>query len=292
MLKSTQKIRLVKNGIFPITKNHKGENLPDLPATGQNFPGTFQGEGKLLGVPVLFVRTAGCNLRCVWDMPDGTVSPCDTPLSSFDLRGAEYWSVGDVVETLAQNLGLIRHVVISGGEPMLQNEALRELCQLLKSELGVHITIETNATIFDQELALHVDFFSLSPKLKSSVPDKAKLKKLNLSGFDNFSLLHEKRRLNIEAIQHFIDHRKKAILPGYDLQFKFVITSKEEEAEVKRLLKRTIGWKNDDVVLMPVGINERELAASTETCWTMAVQNGWRFSPRLHIDLFGDKQGV
>ncbi|MCF8372954.1 MAG: 7-carboxy-7-deazaguanine synthase QueE [Bacteroidales bacterium] len=292
MLKSTQKIRLVKNGIFPITKNLKGEALPGLPATGQNFPGTFQGEGKLLGVPVLFVRMAGCNLRCVWYMPDGTVSPCDTPLSSFDLRGSEYWLVGDVVETLAQNLGLIRHVVVSGGEPLLQKEALRELCQLLKSKLGVHITIETNATIYDDELAKYVDLFSLSPKLKSSVPDIAKMEKLNLSGFENFSLLHEKRRMNIEVIQKFFDLRKNTNLPNFDLQLKFVITSEEEEAEVKRILRRMIGWKVDDVVLMPVGLNTKELVVSTQICWTMAVRNGWRFSPRLHIDLFGDKQGV
>lgn len=287
-----QKIRLVKNGIFPIIKNHKGEELTELPATGQNFSGTFQGEGKMLGIPVLFVRLAGCNLRCAWDMPDGTVSPCDTPLSSFDLRGSEYWFVPDVVETLAQNLGPIRHLVISGGEPMLQKESLRELCRLLKSSLDVHITIETNATIFDEGLSRYVDFFSLSPKLKSSVPHKAKLEKLNLSGFENFSILHEKRRMNVETIQQFIDLRKRAYLPGYDFQLKFVITSKEEEQEVKEILQSLSGWKNHDVVLMPVGINESELAASTQTCWTMAVQNGWRFSPRLHIDLFGDKQGV
>ena len=246
-----QKIRLVDNGIFPIVKNHKGEPLSKEPATGQNFSGTFQGEGKQLGLPVLFVRTAGCNLRCAWKMPDGTISPCDTPLSSFDLRGSEYIPVGQVADTLIHNLGNIRHIVISGGEPMLQKEALRELCQILKSELEVELSIETNATIFDPELAKHIDFFSLSPKLSGSVPDRQKLETLNLSGFDNFSLLHERRRMNLGVIQQYIDLRENDTQNKIDFQLKFVVTSDKEEIEIKEILSNLRGWRNEDIVLMP-----------------------------------------
>ncbi|MEA3446449.1 MAG: 7-carboxy-7-deazaguanine synthase QueE [Bacteroidota bacterium] len=291
-MKSNYKIRLVENGIFPIVKNHNGEVLKDLPATGQDFPGTIQGEGKLIGIPVLFVRTAGCNLRCLWEMPDGTVSACDTPYSSFDLQGSGYFDIRYVLDTIAQNLGHIQHVVISGGEPMLQNKALIELCRLLKLELKVHISIESNATIFDDDLAYYVDFFSLSPKLKGSVPNTAKLEKLNLSGLENYSLLHEKRRMNIKIIQQFIDLRKKAYVPDYDFQLKFVVSSKDEEQEIKAILRKLTAWKNSDIVLMPVGVSGNELKSSTKLCWTMAVRNGWRFTPRLHIDLFGDKSGV
>ncbi len=284
------KIRLVKNGIFPIIKNQNGEVLENLPETGQDFPGTFQGEGKLLGVPVLFIRTAGCNLRCIWNI-EGNVSPCDTPYASFDLRESEYWQVADVVKVIKQNRGSINHVVISGGEPMLQKTALIELCYLLKKTLNVHITIETNATVFIKELSPIVDFFSLSPKLKSSIPDKMKLEKINLSGFDNYTILHEKRRLNIQAIQQFINLRKDQ-KQCIDFQLKFVIAVQEEENEIQMILSNLSGWKNEDIILMPVGLDQSELARSTHLCWTMAVRKGWRFTPRLHIDVFGNKAGV
>ncbi len=291
-MKSNQKIRLVENGIFPIIKNHKSELLDKLPNTNQKFAGTFQGEGKLIGIPVLFIRTAGCNLRCIWEFENGDISICDTENSSFNLENSEYIPVQQVVETIAQNLGNLQHIVISGGEPILQNKALVSLCYQLKHELNVHITIETNATIFDYELALHVDFFSLSPKLISSTPNKEKIKKAKFPIANNYPLLHEKRRLNIEAIQQFINCRENITGHDYDFQLKFVVASENEEQEIKDILKSLSGWKNEDIILMPLGKNKTELLKSTQISWKMAVRNGWRFSPRLHIDLFGDVAGV
>ena len=291
-LSAEHTIKLVENGIFPITKDRFGQDLPHTPDTEVEFPGTFQGEGKMVGIPCLFVRTAGCNLRCVWSLPNGEVSLCDTPYSSFDLRGSGEWDVHHVIETLVCNMGNLKHLVISGGEPMIQHKPLLELCSKIKEWLGLHITIETNGTIFDPKLAKVVDFFSLSPKLKNSTPNANKLKKLKMIGFDNFELLHEQRRIDTKTLQKFIKLRSKPDRDKYDFQLKFVISNPSEEDEIKELLSKLKGWKPEDIVLMPVGINEKELKASTNLCWAMAVRNGWRFTPRLHIDVFGDKPGV
>src|SRR3954462_6680806 len=95
---------------------------------------SIQGEGKLAGVPSVFVRASGCNLRCVW---------CDTPYASWNPEG-ENQSVADIVRQV-EAFGA-RPVVLTGGEPMIMPE-IEELCAVLKAK-GHHLTIETAATVF------------------------------------------------------------------------------------------------------------------------------------------------
>src|SRR5215211_2456212 len=95
---------------------------------------SVQGEGKLTGVPSVFVRASGCNLRCQW---------CDTPYASWQPEGEDV-SVDRIVE---QVVGYpAKHVVLTGGEPMIMPD-IGPLCAALKGR-GYHITIETAATVY------------------------------------------------------------------------------------------------------------------------------------------------
>src|ERR1700761_4202063 len=95
---------------------------------------SVQGEGKLAGVPSVFVRASGCNLRCVW---------CDTPYASWKPEGEEM-----AIEAIVAKIDEFscKHVVVTGGEPMIMPD-IRALCDSLKSR-DYHITMETAATVF------------------------------------------------------------------------------------------------------------------------------------------------
>src|SRR5579862_6099350 len=120
---------------------------------------SIQGEGVLAGVPSVFVRTSGCNLRCVW---------CDTPYASWNPEGPVV-SVEEIVSQV-ESYGC-KHVVLTGGEPMLF-EPVVELASTLKG-LGHVITIETAGTIYRD---IECDLMSISPKLTNSIPPDAEWK--------------------------------------------------------------------------------------------------------------------
>ena len=160
---------------------------------------SIQGEGRLIGTPSVFIRTSGCNLRCVW---------CDTPYTSWTPEG-EDWTIKEVLREVRKYSA--RHIVITGGEPLLAAE-IQELAATLK-RAGAHITIETAATIFKP---VACDLVSLSPKLANSTPWQKQQGK--------FAEMHEKRRLNLEVIQKFID--------GYDYQLKFVVDQRSDFNEI------------------------------------------------------------
>lgn len=298
------KINLVRNGIFPITRSAGGQDM--IPATGYDFPGTLQGEGKLVGLPVLFIRTSGCNLRCTWTTPEGGVSICDTPYASHYPEEIEAWETSDIVSTVRANLGKIRHIVISGGEPTIQPEPLTELARQLKKKLDVHITLETNGVLFIPRLVPYVDLFSISPKLKSSEPGPDKNKHLDVPVADNYIRDHNKFRRNIDTLQKYINACMNLSSyygdrPGTeverneekDFQLKFVITGEEDLEEIKRdFLEKLSFVNNDDVVLMPVGGTPELLTKTADLTARLAIQNGYRFTPRLQIDLYGDTAGT
>ena len=281
---------LAPEAIFPITKDENGQALSQNPATGFSMPGTLQGEGKMAGVPVLFLRTAGCNLRCMWSLPNGAVSLCDTPFASFDTRGEKRVRVETVKKIILNNIGMMNHMVISGGEPFIQPEGLVHLIAELKKERNIHFAVETNGTIFNEELTNHIDFFSISPKLKNSVPTKEKLDKTKaIIPFEPEQA--EKTRRNIEVLQQFIDHCKE--IPGKDFQLKFVVQNHDELVEIEEtFLAHLTNWNPDDIVLMPLGSTPEELEQTRMIALEAAIERGWRFSPRLQITYFGGVAGV
>lgn len=283
------KIVLANEGVFPITKDGEGNPLPHLPATGMAMAGTIQGEGLLMGVPSLFIRLASCNLRCVWNLPDGTISKCDTPYASFDVKEVKRMEVDQVVQLVRHNLGAMHHVVITGGEPFLQNEPLALLAKQLKEELKVHITVETNGTLFHEEVAKNIDLFSISPKLKNSTPNEAKLKSLGLK-MNGPMKSHGEKRYNIKTLQEFINFSKTN---KKSLQLKFVVGQEEDEKEiVKYYITPLINIEPQDIMLMPLGANSEELKKTIPMVLEMSIRNGWRYTSRIHIELFGAKPGV
>ena len=221
---------------------------------------SIQGEGKLVGVPSVFVRASGCNLRCVW---------CDTPYASWNPEG-ENNSVPEILAKVESHSA--RHIVITGGEPMIMPD-IAELCDSLKSQ-KYHITIETAATVFTP---IKLDLASLSPKLSNSTPT-------NREG-GKFAASHEKQRLNPEVIQQFIDTS-----PAF--QLKFVVSAEQDLAEIQALLAKLKNWTPEDVLLMPEGIDEKTLQSRAGWISEICKREGFRFCPRLHVMLYGNKRGT
>ena len=109
---------------------------------------SIQGEGWRQGFATIFIRLAGCNLRCSW---------CDTAYAWGD---GEEWEEQAIIEHIAQQN--CPWVCLTGGEPLIQD--LRLLCRLLKKE-GYRIQIETNGTISpSKELKESIDHWTVSPK--------------------------------------------------------------------------------------------------------------------------------
>jgi 7-carboxy-7-deazaguanine synthase len=166
---------------------------------------SIQGEGKLAGVPSFFIRLSGCNLRCAW---------CDTPYASWNPDGEP-----QAIDALADAAAVAKHVVVTGGEPLIFDR-LPQLLTALKQR-GLHITIETAGTVFQPELrAGLVDLASISPKLSNSTPRNDPR-----DADGKWMRLHESRRINLEAIQALID------LPC-DRQLKFVVAQPVDLAEI------------------------------------------------------------
>ncbi|MFB6341193.1 7-carboxy-7-deazaguanine synthase QueE [Saccharicrinis sp. FJH62] len=282
---------LAPEGIFPATKDAAGNPIKKKPATGFTIPGTIQGEGKMAGLPALFLRLSGCNLRCMWNLPNGDISICDTPHASFSTDFETLENTEDVARKIIYNLGNIPLLVISGGEPLIQANGLMDLIKHLRSEKpDIKIAIETNGTIFNEKLADLIDFFSISPKLKNALPTLEKVKKAGIvlpADPDNYKMI----QINIRVLQDYIDLCKNSL--EKDFQLKFVISSENETNEIKdQYLDRLTGWKSEDIVLMPLGSTPEELAQTRLMAMETAIKNGFRYTPRLQVTYFDGIAGV
>lgn len=224
-----------------------------------------QGEGLLTGVESLFVRTSGCNLRCWF---------CDTPYTSWDPEG-EDWSLEEIaaqIERLASSPEpAARHVVITGGEPMLFGELI-PLCQTLR-EAGLHITLETAGTLY---LPVACDLMSISPKRANSTPS------VEVAG--KWRERHERSRHVPDVIRRLTDE--------YDYQLKFVIETPADCEDVQLYLAEFPNLRSDRVLLMPQGILASELAAKTAWLEPYCQKQGFAFCPRKHIEWYGARRGT
>jgi len=280
-------IKLTKNGIFPIKRNYAGELIDD-----SSNDIAMQGEGKLAGVPSLFIRTSGCDLRCCWhDWDTKTFEICDTAYSSFDIKKSSYYTVEECVNEVRYNMGNINHLVVTGGEPMIHSFPLIEIFEELKSYIpNLHITLETNGTLFDENIVEYVDLFSISPKLQSTEPDVKVLKEYGIILEPRWSISHKNRRINYTILQQlisscYIDTFCKAKKYNKDFQLKFVVFKEADIIEIKDILSGLIGVNNSDVYLMPLGSTKEMLQKNIQFCLDKCIENNWRYSPRIQVEL-------
>jgi 7-carboxy-7-deazaguanine synthase len=247
---------------------------------------SLQGEGLLTGTPSVFVRTSGCNLRCWF---------CDTPYTSWQPEG-EDWSVEEIVQEVLRLaarpalpavvwsgdqgtadvgeqattvLSALRHVVITGGEPMLFAELI-PLTERLRAA-GMHLTIETAGTLL---LPVACDLMSISPKLATSSPSAADA--------GRWAERHERTRHQPQVIRR--------LLAGYPYQLKFVVDTPADCALVESWLAEFPGADRSRVLLMPQGTDAAVLAATAAWLEPYCAAHGYVYCPRKHIEWYGARR--
>ncbi len=216
---------------------------------------SIQGEGSLVGVPSVFIRTSGCNLRCSW---------CDTPYTSWQPEGTDL-ELDQILDEVAAHPA--RHVVVTGGEPMIAPDIVA-LTGRLRAR-GLHITIETAGTVF---APVACDLMSISPKLANSTPDDPR-----------WGRQHERLRIQPEVLAE--------LMARYEYQLKFVIARPDDLDEVRSLVE-SLGGERERVILMAEGTEVEQLRERGLWLAEICKQEGYRFSPRLHVDLWGARRGV
>lgn len=229
------------------------------------FGPTIQGEGKSVGKAVIFIRLSMCNLHCVW---------CDTPYT-WNWKGTNFlhplkfnrdketheMSLVEIVQKV-RSLGNTKAVVISGGEPLLQQKELINLVSALKA-FGYWVEIETNGTmVLMHNLTKYVDQINCSPKLENSGND--------------FKL-----RRRPEAL--------KSLTSCGKANFKFVVTCDDD---IKEILELVHTFQMKEVYLMPEGTTKEQLAKHEDATKVLCEKYGFNYSPRVHIIELGGGRGV
>ena len=217
---------------------------------------SIQGEGNNAGKPAVFLRIAECNLKCVW---------CDTKYT-WDWKNYDYskevneMSIKEVRQSLEQFR--IRHLVITGGEPLMQQDDLAELVTFLKPEF--YVEVETNGTILpNNALSTLVDQWNVSPKTKNSGNPLEMCE-------DN------------ECYTFF--SKKK------NCYFKYVVESEDDLIEINQLISKH-NLEKKRVLLMTQAMTKEEILAKEKNVFTLSKKNSLGFSPRLHVMKWGSQRG-
>lgn len=217
---------------------------------------SLQGEGILVGMPSFFIRSSGCNLRCRW---------CDTPYTSWLPEGERLPVEALVEEAMVSG---VRHAVVTGGEPLLQRE-VGVLTRRLRAA-GLHVTVETAGT---RDPDFECDLLSVSPKTTNSDPQGAA------------GRAHRRLRQDLGPLSRLLDR-----FPEH--QLKFVVQDADDLAEILELLDRLDHHQPTRVLLMPEGRTATEAGQRGSVVAALCLEHGFRYTPRLHLDLFGGGRGV
>ena len=235
---------------------------------------SVQGEGVSTGVPVIFVRFSWCNLACTfcdsaytWKWKGKNFSNVEDEqeyLPEDEIVAMTANEVKDEIDSLADEK--VSTVVITGGEPLLQQNSsvFIQLLRLLKKE-RFRIEIETNGTITpNPETVSYVDQFNVSLKLSNS-------------GNKKEACIKEKPCL-------FFANEPKT-------WFKFVISCSEDVKEVLDIQK-TFGISSGKILLMPEGQSRKVICERSKEVIALCMENGFRFSDRLQVRLWGKTRKV
>jgi organic radical activating enzyme len=231
---------------------------------------SIQGEGPAIGRPRTFVRLSGCNLHCVWCDTSYTWNWVGTPFAHE--RGTKFDPSAEMVKlSPAETAALIRAlpsegVVITGGEPLLQTEALVEMIDALHEHNHCALVeIETNGSIAPSDaLVDRIDCFVVSPKLAHSGNDAA-------------------IALKPDALQRF------AQLPGAFLKF---VAKDAADVEAAAAIAERYGFPAARIYIMPEGTTSDGVRSLGSMLIDATLSHGFSYSDRLHIHLFGPKRGV
>ena len=217
---------------------------------------SIQGEGPNFGKPAIFLRTAQCNLKCTW---------CDTKYT-WDWENYDYTKeVKEMTleEIKDQVLDLeIKHLVITGGEPLLQQDDLADLLSFLKPDF--YVEIETNCTILPNKMLTDlVDQWNVSPKTKNSGNP--------LELYDN------------DECYYFFANQENCF-------FKYVVEDESDIPEIKKFVTK-YNIPENRVQLMTQASTKEEISAREKSISELAKANNFLFSPRLHVAMWGAQRG-
>jgi organic radical activating enzyme len=237
---------------------------------------SIQGEGPSAGIPCIFLRLSTCNLKCSW---------CDTKYT-WDWENYDYnkevkdLCIEDIIKRI-KNYSKIFNIVITGGEPLLQQDKIVVLLESLEEEeeeeekkkkgIDYHpyrIEVETNGTILpNQELVKLIDQWNISPKTSNSLNGK---KGIDLEKLYNKSLPYFKDLDNAF--------------------FKFVVDKPEDIKEITQVIKKYM-LPNKKIILMPQATTKENLLKKRTWIEKMAKENRYNFSNRLHVLLWENQRG-
>lgn len=236
---------------------------------------TLQGEGVSVGRPAVFVRLSLCNLHCRWCDTDYTWNWVGTPFVHDRASEPGYMKYQQEEQILTLSPGEVagqvarwatRRVVLTGGEPLLQQNGLGQLAAELRAmDPSYLFEVETNGTLLPgEELDAFISQYNVSPKLGNS-GNKAEL------------------RLRPQVLEWFATCGKA--------WFKFVVASPDDVGEIHAVIDRA-GIPNERVLLMPEGRTPEAVNTHRDLVVKLCLDNGYTFTDRLHLRLFGARRGT
>lgn len=239
----------------------------------------IQGEGKFTGHPSFLIRTSGCNLNCQF-----SGSLCDASKESWNHNNNtnKLFSLDDISKVFEKSPH-IKKVFITGGNPTLNAKMFLSIVSVcLSHKLEIHI--EDNGTQFSNNFRSLIDFVSLSPKLKNSIPLPGSFaKEIDRYVTEQDREFHVRNYRNIESLKNWIKY--------FDYQLKFVVSDENELQEIEELIDE-IGADRSRVYLMPEGATREQLESRRKWVYETCLKLGYNYTDRLHILVYNNLKGV